>query len=244
MNIFGLNKNKHFSSKDILSQLDNCADEFTFPMLDNGYIFPITSKLTAYRDKERWALIIEVVGFNYRGGGHNGISNCLHIFGNCINTKPGTDSANFISLTENHNNILSFDEDNEESINPKATELLLRGEKVTINHNRDFYINKGIHLGEEDKISIAEFMRGLLPEYANDLLATENEIRERIPNDLPIILNLIEWNHPDSADAELPSRSETFKQIAKVLESGDTNYYKPTLAPNNHWSNWPDGGML
>jgi len=79
----------NYSAKDILKQLDKCAEDYTFPMLDNGYIYPVVSRVSAYRDEKRWALIIEVVGFNYRGGGHDGISNCLHVFGNCLEFEPG-----------------------------------------------------------------------------------------------------------------------------------------------------------
>jgi hypothetical protein len=49
-------------------------------MLDNGYVHLVDSRLSAYRDNERWAIVIEVIGFNYRGGGSNGIDNCLYIF--------------------------------------------------------------------------------------------------------------------------------------------------------------------
>jgi hypothetical protein len=244
MNIFSFKKKQEYSAKDILKQLDKCADDFTFPMLDNGYIHPVTSKLTAYRDENRWAIIIEVIGFSYRGGGHNGISNCLHVFGNCIATKPGTDNANFIFLTDNSSDFSTFDEEYEESLNPMAKTMILRDKEIDINHNREFYLNKGIELEEEDKIFVWEFLRGLEPDYNNDLVATQKEIGERIPMDLPKILELTEWHHPDCISAEVPSENETFKQIAMVLETGQTEFYKPTEEPNNHWKNWPDGGTL
>ena len=69
-------------TEEILNQLDRCNAEYTFPMLDNGYVYLAGTKLTAYRDDECWAIVIEVIGFSYRGGGNNGISNYLHIFGN------------------------------------------------------------------------------------------------------------------------------------------------------------------
>jgi hypothetical protein len=55
---------------------------------------------------------------------------------------------------------------------------------------------------------------------------------------------LDEWNHPDLANSELPSQSETFQQLAQVLATGDTSKYWPSKAPNSHWKNWPDGGTL
>nr|WP_139195653.1 hypothetical protein [Aquimarina amphilecti] len=149
--------------------------------------------MSAYRDEKRWALIIEVIGFNYRGGGHDEISNCLHIFGNCIDTKPGTDNENFLYITDNNTENSTFDEEYLESLNPQAKTMLLRGKELIINHNREFYLNKGIELEEKDKIFVWEFMRGLEPEYNNELEATEQEISERIPSDLPKIMELTEW---------------------------------------------------
>ncbi|GAA3584957.1 DUF7003 family protein [Snuella lapsa] len=244
MSIFGFKKKQEYSAKEILKQLDKCAGEFTFPMLDNGYVYPIHSKLSAYRDEKRWAIIIEVIGFNYRSGGHNGISNCLHIFGNCIKTEPGTDNANFLYITDDSTDDLTFDEEYLESLNPRAKTMMLREKEIDINHNRDFYLKKGIKLEDDDKIFVWEFMRGLEPEYNMEFEATEEEIKQRIPYDLPKIMELNEWHHPDCADSELPSKNETFKQIAKVLETGRTEFYKPTNKPNNHWKNWPDGGTL
>jgi hypothetical protein len=67
---------------------------------------------------------------------------------------------------------------------------------------------------------------------------------ERIPSDIPKIIELDNWFHPDIANDELPSENETFIQIAKVLETGNAEYYKPTHMPNTNWANWPDGGTL
>ncbi|TVZ23802.1 hypothetical protein JM84_2756 [Dokdonia sp. Hel_I_63] len=244
MRFLGFGKKQKYSRKSILKQLDSCAQNFTFPMLDNGYIYPVTSRMTAYRDDERWALIIEVVGFNYRGGGHDGINNCLHVFGNCIVTEPGTDNSNFLNMTNDSEDFKTFDEEFEESLNPNAVTMVLRGQKVLINHSPEFYLNKGIELEDKSVIYIWEFLRGLVPKYDEVLLATDQELRERIPKNLPLVLALSEWNHPDCADSELPSENETFRQIAEVLETGNREFYKPTKDPNNHWKNWPEGGTL
>jgi hypothetical protein len=50
--------------------------------------------------------------------------------------------------------------------------------------------------------------------------------------------NLIEWEN------NRPSSYETWQQIAKVIVTGDMANYRPTLAPNSHWSNWPDAGSM
>lgn len=55
---------------------------------------------------------------------------------------------------------------------------------------------------------------------------------------------LDEWHHPDVMDGVRPSESETFMLLADVLVDGRPELYRPTQAPNTHWSNWPDAGNL
>lgn len=41
-----------------------------------------------------------------------------------------------------------------------------------------------------------------------------------------------------------PSSYETWQLIARVIATGDTTLYKPTLKPNTHWKNWPQSGSM
>jgi hypothetical protein len=41
-----------------------------------------------------------------------------------------------------------------------------------------------------------------------------------------------------------PGSYETWQLIAKVIATGNISFYKPTLAPNSHWRNWPDSGSM
>jgi hypothetical protein len=232
------------SMDEILRQLDQCNAEYTFPMLDNGYIYPAGTKLTAYRDEKRWVLIVEAIGFSYRGGGHNGISNCLHIYGNCLAYAPGTQDENFIYPTEDAPNCNTFDSEEYFYLNPECGNFVLRDEVHPIIHNRNQYSSCNIILEHEERINAFEFLRMLDKLYHGKLVATESEIRERIPFEIPKILELHEWHHPNVVIGEVPSENETFKQIAKVLETGTADFYRPTHMPNTHWANWPDGGTL
>lgn len=55
-----------FEAREILSILDRCCDAFTFPMLDNGYVYLAATRLSLYRSPEDWALAIEIFGFSPR----------------------------------------------------------------------------------------------------------------------------------------------------------------------------------
>jgi Family of unknown function (DUF7003) len=59
------------------------------------------------------------------------------------------------------------------------------------------------------------------------------------------LLVLDEWHHPDVVrETERPGTSETFRQLALVLITGDVAQYRLTLEPNTHWRHWPEGGTL
>jgi len=229
---------------EVLSQLDKCNAKYTFPMLDNGYVYPAGTRLTAYRDEHRWVIIIEAIGFNYRGMGHNGILNCLHVFGNCLEYPPGTKNENFLRITDDLDICSTFDDEENFYLNSKCENFSLRGDTLPIIHERGKYESYGIQLEDEDSVNAFEFLRLLDLLYHDKLVATEIEIRHRIPKDIPEMMRLEEWFHPDVVNGDLPSNNETFKQIAKVIETGNIDFYKPTQRPNTHWKNWPDGGML
>ncbi|MEM8650367.1 MAG: hypothetical protein AAGF54_07555, partial [Pseudomonadota bacterium] len=53
---------------EILDILDQSAEDYTFPMLDNGYIYLAASRLALFRSLEHWAVVFEIFGFSPRGG--------------------------------------------------------------------------------------------------------------------------------------------------------------------------------
>jgi len=230
-----------FTTTEILEQFDHCARDCTFPMLDNGYVYPVDVRLEAYRDEGRWAVVIEVVGFHYRAGGIDGISNCLHLFGNCLKRRPGTANEDFLYPTGDGS---PFDHEFGATVRPDAKSIHIRDVDVPLHLSQSAFQVAGIDLLEPPTVFIYELLRLLTLSHRQLLLATEEELRDRVPPDLPMILRLDEWHHPDLAGDERPSTSETFQMIADVLVSGDAGVYQPALEPNTHWSNWPAGGTL
>lgn len=139
-----------------------------------------------------------------------------------------------------------FDEEDRWDVRQEKGFLCVRGELIPYNASIEELLKKGI--GEDtwdtDGITITELVRSLVPEYHTLLLATKEELRQRLPFDLPLMICLDEWHHPDLAEDELPSGNQTFQMIADVLVSGDPTLYQPTQPPNTHWSNWLEGGTL
>lgn len=232
-----------YTQNEILSQLDACAADFTFPMLDNGYVYLADVRLSAYRTERHWALIIETLGSNFRAGG---VFNSLHCYGNCLQQTPGLANKGIVPVMDDPLNDAVFDEEDRWDVRQEKGFLCVRGELIPYNASIEELLKKGI--GEDtwdtNGITITELVRSLVPEYHTLLLATKEELRQRLPFDLPLMICLDEWHHPDLAEDELPSGNQTFQMIADVLVSGDPTLYQPTQPPNTHWSNWLEGGTL
>jgi len=233
-----------YTEKEILNQLDDCAREFNFPMLDNGYIYFADTRLSAFRDQTRWGLIIEVIGYSPRGGGHGGIQTCLYCFGNALKRPPGAMDEDFLFLTDDGPDGPTFDEEYDSDVLEGVSAIRIRDRVVPLEITEETLAREGIELVEPPQITGADLVRHLIIEHRELLVATEEELRDRIPPDLPLILRLNEWHHPDIAGDELPSQSEAFKLIAQVLVRGDSSSYLPTEEPNTHWKNWPESGTL
>ena len=231
-----------YTQADILSQLDACAAKYTFPMLDNGYVYLADVRLSAYRTEQLWCMIIEVLGSDFRSGG---VFNSLYRFGNCFSESPGLANDCILPVMDDPGNDMLFDEDRWDLLDETGT-LRIRDKQVPYDVTPEALVRHGIEEEEMDgeAASVTELVRSLVPEHRALLLATEEELTHRVQVEVPLILRLGEWNHPNLAVGELPSISETFSMIADVLVSGDPALYQPTLPPNTHWKNWLESGTL
>jgi hypothetical protein len=209
---------------EILEQLDAASVEFMFPDLDHGYYYAVDARLHGYHDAERWALIVEAIGYSPRAGN---LVDVLHVFGNCLTDgEPGLENGDFLARVDNWVDI----EDPDDPEIYRGGPLAVRGQTIDV----------AAEPGEE----MVDVLRRLVPMHRDLLLADEGELRRRIPVDLPEVLRLEQWHHPNIADGRRPSESEAFRQIADVLATGDLRRYAPTRLPNTHWSNWPESGSL
>lgn len=241
--------------KNILFILDKCCESFTFPMLDNGYVYPAATRLSLYRSPQDWAIVIEVFGFSPRAGIPD---TQIYTFASQLQRKRKakdfvTQQAYENYMAKNEFNELEFIFPVEEGdwIDPEMPELLasgthtvlVRGNAVQLPQLAEYAVN-GITLQQSPHINVFEFCRYLVVTARNDVLATADEKRICVPSELEQIMQLEEWRHPDLLNNERPSTSETFRTLADVLVSGDVSLYKPTELPNTHWRNWPEAGTL
>ena len=224
---------------EVLSQLDAAADESMFPDLNHVYSYLVDARLRLFADpvesaaadatgdqSRRWALVLDIVGFNPRAFN---VIDVVHTFGNCLTAgRPGFENEDFHHRIDNMVEVVSDDDDLTSTYNGSVP-VEVRGQYLTI----DAPAGTGL----------PGAFRRLVPEHRDLLLADEDEVRRRLPADLPEILRLEEWNQYFWVDTR-PSDHETHQQLARVVATGDVTQYRPTMAPNSHWSNWPESGSL
>jgi hypothetical protein len=240
----------------ILSVLDRCCDAFTFPMLDNGYVYLAATRLSLYRTAGDWAMVIEVFGFSPRSGLPD---THIYTFASSLYNRDAPEKyvngeAYDRYLANNPNNDSRFvypidvgdwqDDQNDEIVAEDAREVILRGQKQPI-PSLDEYAQRGITIENPPRIRVFELCRFLADVARDSVLATAQERRVSVPAEMTQILQLEEWHHPNVVDDnERPSGSVTFQQLAQVLAAGNVGFYRPLRPPNTHWRNWPEGGLL
>ena len=242
-----------WNQKQILDILDAGCEAYTFPMLDNGYVYLAATRMSLYRSENDWAMVLEVFGFSARAELPD---THIHTFASTIHDR--NKESNYVHqeaywnyLAENPHNESRFihpvaegswqDKDDTEFVNPRG-KLKLRGRTVQLPSRPD-YEKLGIAV-EEEEPRVFELCRFLAGQYRDDVLCTESERRVSVLPEMEQILLLDEWYHPDVVDAELPSQVSSFQQLADVLATRDITKYSPQDSPNTNWSHWPDGGIL
>lgn len=245
--------NNFATQKEILEILDGCAEDFTFPVLDNGYVYLAASRMSVFRSRINWAITIEVFGFSPRAGDPD---ITIFTFSNALRNRLKIDD--YVS-EEAYRNYLKNNKHNEYGsywplsgegwMDPEDAENCLgTGEYELRNNiyalpNRLEYKAAEIEL-EESTPAVYEFCRYLAHHNRELILATPPELAHHVPSDCNMQVQLSEWCHPDISGGELPSSKETFQQIARLIERDNLKAYKCQEPPNSHWHNWPDSGTL
>lgn len=230
----------------VLNILDHASSKSgSFIWLNDIYSYLIGCRLNVFRgDDEKWAILLEKIGFNPRVGN---VVLSFYCYGNCL---KGTDKnySKEILLIDEQSVDETFDVD---ILQPEAEYWSVRGKIVRLEHNKEEYLKAGITLNEyePESICIEEAARFLYVKHTSIFNATEEELTAVIPEGLNKILVLDEWFHKDfnamdieELNSSKPSSYETWQLIADIIDKLDPSLYKPSLKPNTHWSNYPDSG--
>ncbi len=189
------------TEKEILNTLDNSNDGHYCSFVDLGHVYSylIDTRLNVFRggDNDHWAIAIERLGYNPRAGA---IVLDINYCGNCLtnlefyNGRPTSHYSIHPIDTDNFNETIAG-----ENLKMDAKFWLVRGQQVSLSHNKQEYLCAGIELKEYEPNEISAEEAGRLVVLQNrDLFrASDNELYKSIPADLKKILVLDEWFHKD-----------------------------------------------
>jgi len=240
--------------RSILAVLDACCETFTFPMLDNGYVYLAATRLSIHWSPADWGVVIEVFGYSPRSGSPD-----VHVYtfasrlhGRKTKQEFVTEEAHsrYIALNPHNESQFFFpcdgsfqDPDDDETLDALATDVVLRVQPAPLPPVAR-YADFGISLVDPPRVQVFELCRYLAASHRDLVLATYAERTVNIRPEMQQLLVLDEWNHPDLLGGERPSTSSTFQQLAHALSVGDASAYHAVAPPNTHWRFWPDGGSL
>lgn len=248
-------KSMSHDPKHILAILDACCDSYSFPVLDNGYVYPAASRLSLHRSSADWALVIEVFGFSPRAGSPDvhvyTFASQLHERNSPAQYSSQEAYVRYLSNNPHHESrfFFPFDDDtwydpeDREFVAENATQVRLRGQTIVL-PSVETYDRYSIALEARPRVQVFEFCRLVAEMHRDAVLATPSERRVSVLPEMRELLVLDQWRHPNVLENERPSTVRTFQQLTEVLVTGDLRRYQADEHPNTHWSNWPEGGHL
>ncbi len=244
-----------YDAERILEILDDCCDAHTFAYLNNAGFFMATARLSLFRSQDDWAMVIEKFGYSASTGVPNTI---IQTYASRLQNRDWHNLYDTRDALENHLAQNPYNEFRAVSpiatgpwLDPEdcylvaegATELCLRGRLLALPDDES-YEKAGVERASASRLQISELCCLVAAEERDAVLATPEERRVNVPQQLHHIMTLDDWVHPDVAEKnERPSESVTFRMFADVLVSGNTDDYRPSGASNTHWRHWPDLGI-
>jgi hypothetical protein len=264
---------KMFTESEILHQLDLAFDDTPsefyppgrqqdikynfFLDLEHGYCETAGNRIHLYGDSTRWAIVFEKSGYQNRG---TSAEIELNYVGNCIDYPVDkypernyiTNSSRVILIDPTEFDRIENKEGEEmetfELIGPNTKQIKVRDKFIPFDNDYRNYEKVGVKVSDYDNpkklIGFGDLVRYLNETNPALISATEQDIRQHIPKDLPKLMTLDKFHFVSAYDkSKPPSIQETYKLIAKVLVTRDTTNWKPTEKANNHWTNWESGNL-
>jgi len=266
-------KEMPFNEKEILDQLDlafNGTPSEYYPAsqpediqynffldLENGYCEVASSRIHLFADSTRWVIVFETAGYETRA---SSAQITLNYIGNCIDYPIDkypernyiTNSSRIVLVDQGEFERIENKECAEaetfELIGQNIKEIKIRDKFVPFDNRHNIYEKVGIAIrdsGNPNKlIGFGDLIRYLHEINPAVISATEDDLRQHIPKDIPKLMTIDAFHFVSAYDnANPPSQQEMYQLLAKVLITGDTTNWKPTQAPNNSWKNWESGTL-
>lgn len=229
------------NTKQILEDLDKHASEFNFPVLDNEYVEFAAARLSAFRAATEWLLVFEVLGFSTR---EVEFVNDLYAFGSCVEAEGFISEEIPVKSTATQP---LFDSETRECIADLAGWAVKIGkEEIFFSPSFEEYAKAGIACERESgpgSLTEIELLRFLVYRLGERRLFMSDEaLLSHFPacRNLEKLAQTTEWQHPNIAQGEKPSRNISLITLVEALSKTDPLLFKQGC-PNTNWRFWSPG---
>lgn len=221
----------------ILNNLDKHAAEFNFPVLDNAYVGFTAARLSAFRSEQDWLIVFEVLGYSVN---ETAFVNDIYAYGSCTQ-KEGF--LNAVMVAEPIADRPIFDSVTTESVADWSNwGIRVGNQNLYFTPPAKEYEKAGIEVNSTSgpgSIQPVQLLRFLFYKLGEQLFANEKTLFQHFPycKDLEKFLRTWEWQHPDIAAGEAPSKNPSLTSLICALAAGDRTLFN-SGQPNTTWRTW------
>jgi len=226
------------NSVQILRDLDKHAAEFNFPMLDNAYLEFAAARLSAFRGDKDWLVVFEVLGFSER---EIEFTDGIYAYGSCIGGQGFVGEE--IPVSSLPEQPLFDGVTNQCVADWSSWSVRVGDEKMSFSPTREEYAAAGILIDREPSrgsLREIELLRFLVHRLgATKVFMSDELLLNHFPNcrNLKKFVQTTQWQHPDVAEEEKPSKNLSIRSLIEALSSRDKSLFKPGV-PNTLWGLW------
>lgn len=219
---------------EVLGQLDACASQWEFPVLDNVHWGLADTKLSVFRSETEWLIVFELIVFHRPAVE---FQNVIYGFGNKLQS-PGFQTA--IKIIDISDDYPFEDDEGNPIVDIHEFVVKIDGQLETIRPSPEELIASGVEQAPnpDPETQVLRLLCHLMPDR---FFLASSRLLELLgqPKDLSLFLELRSWFHPDIAAGKRPSQNPCFQNLAKALSYNDPAIYKcPENLHNTHWSHW------
>jgi hypothetical protein len=222
----------------ILKDLDKHASEFNFPVLDNAYVAFAAARLSAFQGGKDWLIVFEVLGFSTR---EVEFVDDLYAFGSCVEREGVVGEE--IPIRASPKKPL-FDADTNECIADWSHwSIRVGNEEISFLPTRAEYADAGIVIDREPgrgSLTEIELLRFLVHRLGKErFFMSDEDLLSHFPmcKDLKKFVQTTQWEHPDIANEESPSKNVSIRSLVEALSKKNPSLFEHGLS-NTHWTYW------
>jgi hypothetical protein len=226
------------NTTQVLEDLDKHASEYNFPVFDNAYVEYAAARLSAFRSETDWLIAFEVLGFSTR---ENEFVNDLYAFGSCNERQGFVAEETPIHSVPGHP---LFDATTNECIADWSNwEIGVGDDKMAFSPKREEYADAGVSIPREagpKTLSEIDLLRFLIHRLGKErFFMSDPELLSHFPlcKGLKRFVQTTQWEHPDIANEERPSKNLSLRSLVSALSKKDPLLFEQGLS-NTHWSYW------